>query len=165
MKLRALNHLMGKGRWLQMVLVAAIALILVKLNPPSVSKPLMNQPFSMEACLNSIPDKVKGLEIHEGSRSEASIIRDMQPVVCGATALYAKMMDEGEAVGEGCMTFQVVVEYNGEVISVRIIASDITHSAFRNKLIDMISELDFVSWPRQDTDTLFIFPMNFGGSK
>jgi hypothetical protein len=165
MKLRALNQLMGKGRWLQMVLAAGIALVIVKLNSPSVSKPPMHQPFSMAACLNSIAEKVEGFDILEGDRSEASIIRDMQPVVCGATALYVKMMDEGEAVGAGRMIFRVVVEYNGDVISVRIERSDIIHRLFRNKLIDMISELDFSVWPRQDTDTLFIFPVSFGGSK
>ena len=150
----------GNGNWIKVVLPAVIALILIKAFSPQTQAP--DKPFSMKTCLESIPEDVKGLKITQGSRSKAIIINDMVPVVCKAKATFKRMRAEGAPIEPGSMTFRVVVEYNGEVISARIQESDITYRAFRNSVIDLISEKDFMTTLREDTDTIFFYPIHFG---
>lgn len=153
----------GTGNWIKIILPAIVALILIKLFVPEATTKRVqkDQPFSMKTCLESIPRDVKGLEIIQGSRSKTSIIHEMVPIVCNAKALFKKLTAEGTAIESGSMTLRVIVEYTGEVISVRIQDSGITYRPFRNKIIDMIADSDFTPWQKEDTDTEFLYPIHF----
>lgn len=160
MNWQALTRSVGKKNGIKMILAAAIALILINIfSPRKAQDP--DAPFTMQTCLQSIPDVVDGLEIVEGSRSKGMIITDMVPIVCRAKAIFEKMRSEGAPLESGRMMFRVAVEYNGEVISVRIQESDITYRPFRNKIIDLIAEKDFMATRREDTDTIFFYPIHF----
>lgn len=152
---------MGKGNWIKMALVAGIALVLVKIFSPQAPQ-APDKPFTVKDCLSSVPADVRGLKIIEGSRSKAAIISDMWPMVCQSKALFEKMIDDGAPMAPGSMLMQVVVEFNGEVISVKIQDSDITHRPFRNRVIDMIAAKDFTFWSREDADAVFLYPIHFG---
>lgn len=154
----------GQQNWVKMILAAGIALVLVKLFVPERGQSSLepDPPFSFKTCMESVPSTVNGLKIMEGSRSESSIIVDMVPITCRARALYERMRSVNDGLVPGHITIRVVVEYTGEVISVDVEQTDMTSRKFNNKIIEMIANSDFVSWPRDDTDTEFVYDISFG---
>ena len=153
----------GKGSLVKMGAAGILALGLVKIfAPEAVQAPDPDRPFSMKTCMEYIPEDVDGLKVIEGSRSKASIIHEMVPITCKARAIFERMKEEGAAIKSGRMIVRVVVEYNGEVISVRIEASDISYRPLRNRVIDLIADSDFNPWHREDTDTEFLYPIHLG---
>lgn len=152
---------MVKYRWMITVAVTSVALVMgfVFLKARTVDKP-----FSLQACLESVPKNVKGLKIIEGSRSKSSIINDMVPIVCRGRALFEQMQSKDSSNTMGSITFRVVVEYTGEVVTVRVQQTDIPSRPFVNQMIRLVGNSDFVNWPREDKDTVFVYPMRFGHS-
>jgi hypothetical protein len=151
----------GKGNWIKMILAAGIALILVKVFTPQETNP-PDKPFSLKACLDSVPAKVDGLKVIKGSRSKKSIIKDMVPVVCRGEALFKRLQAEGEAIEPGAVTFQVTIEFNGEVIQAKIADTTIASKKFNTYVTRCITGIDFAPWQREDIDTVFIYPAYFG---
>ena len=151
----------GKGNWIKMVLVAGAALALVKVFSPVAIEPT-GKSDAMKDCLDFIPKNVKGLSILEGSRSKASIIRDMVPVMCAGESLFRHMQKMGEPIKPGRATFQVTVEFNGEVVTATVEDTTIQSKSFLNKIRRSILERDFVAWNREETDTRFVYPAYFG---
>lgn len=151
----------GKSSWIKMVMVAGIALVLIKVFSPQADQ-APEKSFTVKDCLSSVPSDIKGLEILAGSRGKVAIIGDMLPMVCQSKALYRKMVAEGAPMAPGRMVMRVVVEFNGEVIAVKIEESDITHRPFRNQVIDMIAAKDFTFWSREDADAEFLYPIQLG---
>lgn len=121
-----------------------------------------HRPFSPETCMASIPKNVEGLEIVQGPRTKESIIEDMVPIYCNAQVLFRKMNAEQKTVNSGKVVFKTLVEYTGEVVGVEIDETTIKSEEFLRKVTDFILRTDFVSWARDDTDTLFVYPIVFG---
>ena len=144
-----------------MILAAGVAFVLVKTFSPVSTEPI-GKSAEPKDCFEIIPADINGLLILEGSRSKASIIRDMVPVVCAGEALFAQMQQSGDAIKPGTATFEVKVEFNGEVVSANMLETTIQSNAFLNKIRRFILEKDFAPWDREDTDTLFIYPASFG---
>jgi hypothetical protein len=69
---------------------------------------------------------------------------------------------EGEAIKPGSVTFQVTVEFNGEVITANIVETTIASKKFTTYVTRFITEIDFAPWNREDADTVFIYPAGFG---
>ena len=118
-------------------------------------------PFDPKTCTEQIPKHIEGLEILGGSRTEQSIINDMQITFCNGQVLLQKMNERGNDVSPGTAVLKVVVEYTGEVVSSEIIETDILSTEFVAKVSDFVKDTDFSSWQRFDEDTEFIYPMVF----
>lgn len=85
----------------------------------------------------------------------------MQAAYCNGQMLLKKM-NEGEAkVQAGTLLVEVAVEYTGEVISVRIVQTEIQSEKFQRLISDFIMNSDFASWRRADEDTVFIYPLAY----
>lgn len=125
--------------------------------------PAHKQPFDPRCCMASIPGEVKGLTIVEGPRTKASIIRDMVPVVCNGQVLFYRMQSTDSDLKSGSVVFRVVVEYTGEVVAVDVEETTIQSRAFLKEVSDFIMDMDFIGWARNDIDTLFLYPIRFGG--
>jgi hypothetical protein len=121
-----------------------------------------HRPFDPKTCMETVPRKVPGLEILQGPRSKASIIRDMVPVVCNAKVLFLKMKERGEDIDGGPVVFRVRVEYTGEVAAVSVLETRIGSARFLREVSDFIMDTDFVGWARHDTDTVFLYPITVG---
>jgi hypothetical protein len=119
--------------------------------------------FDPKTCLEIIPEHVKGLKIIEGPRSEKSIIRDMVFPICNGHVLFGQIRSEGENIQPGIVVFRVVVEYTGEVLAVSVQESTVGSDQFIRKVSDFIMDTDFVGWTRNDTDTVFLYPVHFSG--
>ena len=119
-------------------------------------------PFDPRRCMAHVPREVEGLTIVAGSRTKASIIRDMVPVVCNGQVLFNREKIQDPQLKAGTVIFRVVVEYTGEVIAVNIAETAIQSDAFLRKVSDFIMDTDFVGWARDDIDTVFLYPVRFG---
>ena len=117
--------------------------------------------FDHQTCLDSIPDKVSGLTILEGPRTKSSLISDMVPAVCYSRVLVEKKKANGENNIKGDVTFEIQVEYTGEVVRVEVVETTIQSQPFVRKVADFIMDTDFVGWVQNDVDTVFIYPMSF----
>ena len=164
MNWRTIPKRVGKGNWIKMALAAVIALVLINVFAPQATK-VPEKPFNVKDCLKAGPKNIKGLTIIEGSRSREIITTDMAPLVCRAKGLFEKMKAEGAPIESGSMVVRVTVEFNGEVISVKIQESDISYRPFRNGVINMIAAKDFMASMREDTDTVFLCPIHFGPNR
>lgn len=114
-------------------------------------------------CLDTVPEAVEGLEIISGPRTKANIIRDMVYPICNGHALYRNMRHNGAGLVPGRVTFRVTVEYTGEVNAVEVVQSTIKSEHFIREVKDFIMDTDFVYWQRSDIDTVFVYPVDFGG--
>lgn len=117
--------------------------------------------FSHRECLDTIPKKVLGLKVLTGPRTEKSLIQDMVPVVCYCRVVLEKLKSTGEKVPSGKVIFRIAVEYTGEVYRAEIVETSIQSQQFLRKISDIIMDTDFVNWVRNDTDTVFLYPMSF----
>ena len=117
--------------------------------------------FDPRTCLQLVPGSVRGLRITQGPRTEKSIIRDMVPAVCNGRALFQKMQAQDALLKPGSVVFRVVVEYTGEVRNVSVEETSITSAPFLSRVAAMIENTDFVLWARDDTDTVFFYPVRF----
>lgn len=123
---------------------------------------MVDQPgFNPKTCMERSLPGVPGLHILRGERTERNIIADMQAAYCNGQVLLKLMHAEGEPVKAGTVVFRIVVEYNGEVISARVVESDIESEKFVRRLSDIIMDLDFTPWQRHDEDTEFTYPLTF----
>ena len=120
-----------------------------------------SRPFDHQTCLDAIPDKVKDLTILAGPRTETSLIADMVPAVCYSRILAEKHRADGKKPFKGIVTYQIQVEYTGEVVRVDVVDTTIQSQQFVRKVIDFIMDTDFVGWVRNDVDTVFNYPMTF----
>jgi hypothetical protein len=121
-----------------------------------------HRPFDPKTCMETVPRRVPGLEILQGPRTRASVIRDMVPVVCNAKMLFLRMKKRGEDIEGGTVVFRVRVEYTGEVAAAAVAETRIGSARFLREVSDFIMDTDFVGWARHDTDTVFLYPMTFG---
>ncbi|MDY6854382.1 MAG: hypothetical protein SWO11_06685 [Thermodesulfobacteriota bacterium] len=108
---------------------------------------------------------MKGLTVVSGPRSKQSIILDMVPVICNGHTLFEYMKSKGKKLTAGSVTFKVTVEYTGEVLSATIEDTTIQSEEFLCKVSNFIMDMDFVVWARDDKDTVFFYPANFGRYK
>jgi hypothetical protein len=123
--------------------------------------PTRQAAFDPKTCLETVPKRVKGLQILEGPRSENSIIQDMVFPICNARALFRQLQSKGDGINPGRAVFLVTVEYTGEVIAVGVQESTIESEAFLRKVSDFIMDTDFVPWTRNDIDAVFLYPVAF----
>jgi hypothetical protein len=152
---------MGKGNWIKMVVVAGVALVLVKMFSPEPPPPA-DHPATPQDCLASIQADTKNLRILEGSRSPASILGDLAPLICSGRAVYERLRTEGETIAPGTVTLRLVVEFNGEIISAGVQETSIDSKKFLNELTGLIATSDFSFWNREDEDSVFTYTTGFG---
>jgi hypothetical protein len=119
--------------------------------------------FDPKTCMETIPRRIEGLEILQGPRTYQSIVRDMVPVVCNAQVLFRRLKNSGETIHGGSAVFRVAVEYTGEVYHASVEETTIDSKRFLREVADFIMDTDFVGWARNDTDTVFLYPMTFDG--
>jgi hypothetical protein len=136
------------------------AAVLIQLIP-ACTTPTQRAAFNPKTCLEIIPHDVKGLTVIEGPRTEQSIIRDMVPAICSGKALFKHMESRDESIKPGRVVFKVSVEWTGEVNRVITKESSIQSKKFLRKVSDFIMDSDFVVWSRHDTDTVFLYPVDF----
>jgi len=152
---------MGKGSWIKMVVVAGLALIIVKVFAPEAPIP-SEQPVKPEDCLAFVYADKNNLRILEGSRSPANILHDLAPFICRGRKVFDKLKAEGEAIAAGTVTLRMVVEFNGEVISAKVQETSINSRKFLNELTGLIAMSDFSFWNREDEDAVFTYTARFG---
>lgn len=144
------------------VFVAVMVVMVVSLITSACVSPTRQSRFDPKTCMQSVPDHIDGLRIVQGPRTEKNIIRDMVPAVCNGQVLF-RLMQAGDATLEcGSVVFRVVVEYTGEVRSVTVHETTIASETFLKKVCEMVESSDFTPWTRNDTDTLFFYPVFFG---
>lgn len=151
---------MGKGKWIQMLVMAGVALLLVKVFAP-VSPPPVS-PTTPEECLAFVQSDVKNLRILEGPRTPDNILYDIAPLICRGRKVFDKLNSQGETIPAGTVTLKVVVEYNGEIISTDIEETSIDSRRFLNELIGIFNMSDFTSWSREDENAVFTYKARFG---
>ncbi len=151
----------GTGSWIKMVVVAGVALVLVKMFSPE-SQPPVDHPITPEDCQASVFVDGKNLRILEGSRSPANILHDLAPIICGGQKVFDRMKAGGESIAAGMVTLRMAVEYNGEIVSSEVQESGIKSQKFLTELSTLIAMTDFTFWNREDVDTVFIYTARFG---
>ncbi len=119
-------------------------------------------PFDPRKCLEDVPRHVKGLKVLSGPRSEQSIIRDMRRAVCNGHVLFGHMQAENKSFQSGRVLFRVVVEYPGEVYGVTVEETTIQSDAFLARVSEFILGTDFIFWGGDDSDSVFLYPIQFG---
>lgn len=134
---------------------------LVWLLSSACAGPSTSKPFDHQTCLDTIPDKVKGLTILEGPRTKTSLIRDMVPAVCYSRVLAGKHKTDGKSPPKGEVSYRIQVEYTGEVMRVDVVETTIQSQQFVRRVADIIMDTDFIGWIRHDIDTVFIYPLSF----
>lgn len=153
--------LQGKGNWIKMLVVAGVALLLVKVFGPA--PPLPADPTTTpEDCLASVYADEKNLRILEGSRTKTNILHDLAPLICRGRKVFDKLTSKGETIAAGTVTLRVVVEYNGEIISTEVQETSINSRTFLNELTGIFDMSDFSFWTREDEDTVFTYTARFG---
>lgn len=150
---------MGKGKWIQVFVLAGVALLLVKVFAPA---PPPVPPTVPEDCLAFVHADEKNLHILEGPRTKTNILYDMAPLICRGRKVFDKLTAEGETISAGTVTLRVVVEYNGEIISTDIQETSIDSRHFLNELIGIFNMSDFSYWNRDDEDAVFTYTARFG---
>jgi hypothetical protein len=118
--------------------------------------------FNPKTCLEETPSHVEGLTIVSGPRSKKNVIRDMVYPVCSGHALFKHMQSKGHDIQTGRVVFRVIVEYTGEVAHVGVEESTVQSDLFVREVSDFIMDTDFVLWGGDDTDTVFLYPVEFG---
>jgi hypothetical protein len=151
----------GKAKWIQMLVMAGVALVLIKVFAP-VSPPPPVSPTTPEDCLASVHADEKNLQILEGSRTPGNILYDIAPLICRGRKVFDKLTAQGEDIAAGTVTLKVVVEYNGEIISTDILETRIDSRRFLNELVGIFNMSDFTSWNREDENTVFTYTARFG---
>ncbi len=122
----------------------------------------VSTPFDARSCLDHVPEQVKGLKILSGPRSDASIIRDMVPAVCGAQVLAERMKNDGIEIAEGSVAFRVLVEYTGEVNRVTVERTTLVSEELIERIRELILNTDFIYWREEDdVNTEFVYPVHF----
>ena len=154
------SNRVGKMRWSpgRVVLVIIVLAVATACVPHTHKKP-----FDPRRCMAHVPQHVKGLTILKGPRSKASIIRDMVPAICNGQVLFYRMQSTDPELQAGFVVFRVVVEYTGEVIAVDIEKTTLQSEVFLKEVSDFIMDMDFIGWARNDIDTVFVYPVQFGG--
>lgn len=141
------------------ILLSSIAaLVLIS----ACASPSKQVPFNIVQCMDTIPKKVRGLNILSGPRTEQSIIRDMVPAVCYGHVLYHNMKNSGEEINAGSIIVRITVEYTGEVYKALVEESTIKSKQFVQKVSDQIMDTDFVGWAKDESDTEFFYTLTFG---
>ncbi|MBR9984791.1 MAG: hypothetical protein KFF68_02665 [Desulfosarcina sp.] len=154
------SNRVGKLRWRSgRVVMAIIVLAVAAACAPHIQK----KPFDPRRCMAHVPQHVKGLTILEGPRSKASIIRDMVPAICNGQVLFYRMQSTDPQLQAGSVVFRVAVEYTGEVIAVDVKETTLQSDVFLKKVSDFIMNMDFIGWARNEIDTVFVYPVQFGG--
>jgi hypothetical protein len=138
--------------------IATVSFFLMAACSSIIQKPA----FDPKRCIETIPARVKGLQILSGPRSEKNIIRDMVPVVCNGHMLFKRMNTEGNQVNAGRVVFKVLVEYTGEVNRVKVEETTIKSDMFLKRLSNIIMDTDFTFWGKDSNDTEFLYPIHFG---
>lgn len=151
----------GKGNLIRIILAGAVALVLIKVFAPQETRS-PDKPFTLESCLETTPAEVDGLKVIAGSRSKASIIKDMVPLICRSEGLFKQLQSSGEMIKPGSVTFQVSVEFNGEVITAKVVDNTIESKKFIKYVSRFINEIEFSPWNWEETDTVFLYPAMFG---
>jgi hypothetical protein len=141
--------------------ITSCLLVTLAAVPASCTSLIRDKPYNHQECMDTVPKNVKGLKIFEGPRTEKSIINDMVPVGCYGRVIYERMKSRGKTDISGTITFKVTVEYTGEVYKVEIEDTTIGSEAFVKRLTDLIMDTDFTGWSRNETDTIFVYPMSF----
>ena len=155
------TRFMGRGNWIKMIVVAGVALVLVKVFTPA-SPPPADPPVTPEDCLASVYADNKNLRILAGSRSPANILHDLAPLICRGRKVFDKLKAEGEAIEAGTVTLRMVVDFNGEVLSAEVRKTSINSRKFLNELTGFIAMNDFSFWSREGEDAVFIYTAQFG---
>jgi hypothetical protein len=117
--------------------------------------------FDPKKCIENIPNRVEGLTIVSGPRTEKSIIRQMVPIICNGQVLFNRMSSEGQELEPGFVLFRVVVEYTGEVSEVKVVETTIQSKKFIQSVSVFIRDADFVFWGADHDDTVFLYPARF----
>lgn len=139
------------------IVCAALALFLLS----SCASYTKESNFSPRTCIETVPERVEGLLVQKGARSDESIRRDMQLAYCNGQMLLRAMNERGEQVDGGTVLVKARVEYTGEVIAAEIIDTDIQSERFLRRIADFVMDTDFTSWQRSDEDSEFIYPLRF----
>lgn len=152
---------LGKGNWIQMFVVAGVALMLVKVFGPALPPPT-NLATTPEDCLAYVYADEKNLRILEGPRTKTNILHDLAPLICRGRKVFDKLATEEETIAPGTVTLRVVVEYNGEIISTEVLDTSIDSRTFLNELTGIFDMSDFSFWKREDEDAVFTYTARFG---
>ncbi|MBN1932263.1 MAG: hypothetical protein JW786_11710 [Desulfobacterales bacterium] len=119
-------------------------------------------PFDARNCLENVPRHVEGLKILSGPRSERSIICDMRQAVCNGQVLFEHFQAKDKTLQSGRVVFRVLVEYTGEVYSVTVEDNTIKSGELLYRVSQFIMGTDFIFWGGDDSETIFLYPMQFG---
>ena len=152
---------LGNGNWIQMFVMAGVALLLVKVFAP-VSPPPVVPAKMLKDCLASVHADEENLRILAGSRTKTNLLYDLAPLICIGQKVFDTLRAEGEIIAAGEVTLRVVVEYNGEIIDTEILETDIDSRRFLNELIGIFDKSDFSFWIREDEDVVFTYTAYFG---
>jgi len=152
---------MGRGKWIQMLVLAGVALVLVKVFAPVSPSPSVPA-ATPEDCLAFVYADEKNLHILEGPRPPGNILHDIAPLICRGRKVFDNLVSMGEAISPGTVTLKVVVEYNGEIISTDVQETSIDSRRFLNELIGIFNMSDFTSWNREDENAVFTYTARFG---
>ena len=143
-------------------LVGLLFVLLAGIVACSSAVKMQKKPFSLRLCMEHVPHLVEGLVVLDGPRSKGSIIRDMLPVRCNGEVLFQRMQANDHSLTAGSAVFRVVVEYTGEVIAADVMESSIQSDRLVQRVRDIIMDTDFVGWAPNDTDAVFIYPVEVG---
>ena len=138
--------------------VAARTLLGLAVAAAGCAEKKKDAPFDPKVCMQQIPDKMAGMRILRGPRTEKSLIADMRTSECNAQVLYRKM---SPGTPPGRIVFEISVEYTGEASKVDIIESTVSSERLEQEIRDFIMDSDFMPWSRHEDAAVFRYTMDF----
>jgi hypothetical protein len=117
------------------------------------------QPQQLEGCLENMPQNIPGLKV-TGARSEKNVITNLWPFICKARELYRERLKENPKL-KGTWELKFSVEFNGEIGPWDITRNTLEDSLFEQRLLRLISFMDFDSYGPHNSESEIFLPIHF----
>jgi len=117
-------------------------------------------PQKPKTCLEEMPQRILGLKVR-GARSEKNVIANMWPVMCKAQEVYRERLEANPTL-KGTVELKLVVEFNGEIGPYSISRSTVRDPVLEERLLRLVSFMDFDPYGARNSDTEILLPIHFG---
>lgn len=113
---------------------------------------------SKEDCLSQQPTKLKELQF-TGSRTETNVIHELWKIQCKLRGFYKSYKQKHPELTGAKMKVNFTAEFNGDVLSIAVLQTDISDTGFVETALDIIgdSQLSYWGHKREDTDITYTF--------
>lgn len=107
-------------------------------------------------CLSQQPRDLKNLTV-TGVRSRSNVVHELWKVICRMQAYHRAEKSQIE----GTLKASFIVDFNGEMGRVEVLATNIEDQAFVQKIVALIDAAEFSFWGQEHDDTEVIYTFVF----